>query len=69
MFAVPAVFLVARIRVPLPASADLMLCSAVRLTPFSQILVVFVGTGSLLMIGTPRRLERIHGRPVILTGD
>lgn len=69
VFAVPAVFLVARIRVPLPASADLLLFSTVLLTPCSQILVGFVVTGSLLMIGTPRRLERIHGKPVILTGD
>ncbi|BAX59573.1 hypothetical protein BSFP_024100 [Burkholderia stabilis] len=69
LLAVPAVFLAVRIRAPLPASADLLLFSTVLLTPCSQILVGFVVTGSLLMIGMPRRLERIHGKPVILTGD
>ncbi|MDN7936010.1 hypothetical protein QZM52_32545 [Burkholderia metallica] len=43
--------------------------SVVLLYPCSQFLAGLVVKGSLLMIGTPRRLERIHGKPVTLIGD
>ncbi|KVM60662.1 hypothetical protein WJ58_06120 [Burkholderia ubonensis] len=69
LFAVPAVFLAARIRSLLPASADLLLFSTVLLYPCSQFFFGVIVKGSLLMIGMPRRLERIHGKPVVLTGD
>lgn len=69
LFVAPAVFLAARIRAPLPASADLLLFSTVLLTPCSQFFAGLAVKGSLLMIATPRRLERLHGKPVVLTGD
>jgi hypothetical protein len=67
LFAAPAVFLAVRIRAPLPASADLLLFSTVLLTPGSLFFAGLAVKGILLMIATPRRLERIHGKPVTLT--
>ncbi|MCA8101433.1 hypothetical protein [Burkholderia contaminans] len=69
LLATPAVILAVRIRAPLPASADLLLFSTVLLTPCSLFLAGLATKGVLLMIVTPRRLERIRGKPVILTDD
>lgn len=69
LFAAPAVFLAVRIRAPLPASADLLLFSTVLLTPCSLFFASLAVKGILLMIATPRRLERVHGKPVTLTDD
>jgi hypothetical protein len=69
LFAAPAVLLAVRIRAPLPGSADLLLFSTVLLTPCSLFFAGLVVKGILLMIATPRRLERIHGKPVTLTDD
>ncbi|MEK7914797.1 hypothetical protein [Burkholderia contaminans] len=69
LFAVPAVILAVRVRAPLPASADMLLLSTVLLTPCSLFFAGLAVKGILLMIVTPRRLERIHGKPVTLTAD
>jgi len=69
LFATPAVILAVRIRAPLPASADLLLFSTVLLTPCSLFFAGLVVKGILLMIVTPRRLERIRGKPVTLMDD
>ncbi|WP_174935080.1 hypothetical protein [Burkholderia lata] len=69
LFAAPAVLLAVRIRAPLPGSADLLLFSTVLLTPCSLFFAGLVVKGILLMIAMPRRLERIHGKPVTLTDD
>ncbi|WP_412526821.1 hypothetical protein [Burkholderia lata] len=69
LFAAPAVFLAVRIRAPLPASADLLLFSTVLLTPCSLFFAGLAVKGILLMIVTPRRLERVHGKPVTLMDD
>ncbi|MBY4726015.1 MULTISPECIES: hypothetical protein [Burkholderia] len=69
LFAAPAVFLAVRIRAPLPASADLLLFSTVLLTPCSLFFAGLAVKSILLMIVTPRRLERVHGKPVTLTDD
>lgn len=69
LFAAPAVFLAVRIRAPLPASADLLLFSTVLLTPCSLFFAGLAVKGILLMVVTPRRLERVHGKPVTLMDD
>ena len=69
VFAVPTVFVAARIWTALPTSSDWLLFSTVLLTPCAQLLAGLAVTSSLLMIGMPLRLERIHGKPVVLTND
>lgn len=69
LFAAPAAILAVRVWAPLPASADLLLFSTVLLTPSSLFFAGVTVKGILLMIVTPRRLERISGRPVTLMAD
>lgn len=50
-------------------AADLLLFSTMLLTPCSLFFAGLAVKSVLLMIVTPRRLERVHGKPVTLTAD
>ncbi|KVU41054.1 hypothetical protein WK66_23350 [Burkholderia ubonensis] len=69
LLAAPAVFVFGRIWTPFPASGDLLLFATLLMCPCSMLLAGIVVKACLLMIRLPRRLERIHGKPVVLVGD
>ncbi|AOK58073.1 hypothetical protein WK43_06235 [Burkholderia ubonensis] len=69
LLAAPAVFVSGRIWTPFPVSGDLLLFATLLMCPCSMLLAGIVVKACLLMIRLPRRLERIHGKPVVLVGD
>jgi hypothetical protein len=69
LLAAPAVFVFERVSMQLPASHDLLLFVVLLLFPCSQVLVGIMVKAYLLMVCSPLRLERIHGKPVVLVVD
>ncbi|WP_241292682.1 hypothetical protein [Burkholderia stabilis] len=69
LLAAPVVFLVSRVVTPFPASRDLLLFVALLLCPASQLIMGIIVKAYLLMIRLPLRLERTHGKPVILIDE
>ncbi|WP_159069087.1 hypothetical protein [Burkholderia metallica] len=69
LLAAPAVFLVARIVTPFPSSQDFLLFVALILCPCSQLLMGIIVKVYLLLIRLPLKLERLHGKSVILVDE
>lgn len=69
LLAAPGVFLVARIVTPFPSSQDLLLFVALILCPCSQLLMGIIVKVYLLLIRLPLKLERLHGKSVILVDE
>ncbi|ABB07170.1 hypothetical protein Bcep18194_A3569 [Burkholderia lata] len=69
LLAAPAIFLAARIMTPFSSSQDLLLFVALILCPCSQLLMGIIVKVYLLLIRLPLKLERLHGKSVILVDE